>query len=232
VKVLDFGLAVTIGDSVARPNERGRRASPPVMGTPNYVAPERLSERPADPRSDLFSLGVVIYEMATGRAPFAAHTPQEVLTNVLSVDPVALRMLAPDRPATLERLVGTLLARNADDRYRSASEVKRVLQQMRTDGLAVREGPTVVAGTSHTEIGTSTVALRCRLQTPQRLRSWAEFVALRQRTPLPAAAPSLARPQGGEATTKPRPCRLSSRKSHCRRAADDHREQTVLVYSA
>ena len=91
VKVLDFGLArrfmmpdtgeLILGGSTipGRP-----------MGTANYMAPERILQLPLDPRSDLFSLGVVIYEMATGRLPFGGASPSETVTNVLDKDPVPL----------------------------------------------------------------------------------------------------------------------------------------------
>ena len=130
VKVLDFGLAAIAGDLVSGSGKTSK-GSPSVMGTPNYVAPERLACRPADPRSDLFSLGVVLYEMATGRPPFAAASCQDVLFNVLSMDPVPVRAIAPQRPVALERLVHKLLARDADSRYRSALEVKRALRRIR-----------------------------------------------------------------------------------------------------
>jgi serine/threonine protein kinase len=131
VKVLDFGLAVGIGEPVAGSEHSVRKPGGGVLGTPNYVAPERLSEGPADPRSDLFSLGVVIYEMATGRPPFSARTTQDVILNVLAADPVPLRILAPERPPALEGLVRKLLARNVDERYDSAVRVRKALQRIR-----------------------------------------------------------------------------------------------------
>ena len=100
------------------------------MGTANYMAPERILQLPLDPRSDLFSLGVVIYEMATGRLPFAGSSPSETVTNVLEKEPVPLTALVPQRPKPLEMIVTRLLAKRAGDRFASATELSAALQAM------------------------------------------------------------------------------------------------------
>jgi serine/threonine protein kinase len=135
VKVLDFGLArrfiqpgtgeVVVGGStiLGRP-----------VGTASYMAPERILQLPLDPRSDLFSLGGVIYEMATGRPPFAGASPSETVTNILEKDPVPLTKLSPGRPRQLERIVSQLVAKRAEDRYQSAEALQAAL-------LAVRQRP-------------------------------------------------------------------------------------------
>src|SRR6185436_3670242 len=97
------------------------------LGTANYMAPERILQMPLDPRCDLFSLGVVIYEMATGRLPFGGASPSATVTNILEKDPVPLTTLSPDRPASLERIVSRLIAKNADDRFQTASELRAEL---------------------------------------------------------------------------------------------------------
>jgi len=125
VKVLDFGLArrfmmpdtgeLILGGSTipGRP-----------MGTANYMAPERILQLPLDPRSDLFSLGVVIYEMATGRLPFGGASPSDTINNVLDKDPIPLTGLSPERPLRLERIVNRLLTKVADGRYQSAADLR------------------------------------------------------------------------------------------------------------
>jgi serine/threonine protein kinase len=131
VKVMDFGLArrfmlpdtgQMVPDGTTIP---GR-----PLGTINYMAPERILQMPLDPRSDLFSLGVVIYEMATNRRPFASVSPADTVTNVLEVDPPPLTKVASDRPRALEAIVQRLLAKRADDRYQSAIELRDALRSV------------------------------------------------------------------------------------------------------
>ena len=124
VKVLDFGLARRFKTSETE--ELGLEGSTMPgrpMGTANYMAPERILQLPLDPRSDLFSLGVVIYEMATGRLPFAGASPSETVTNVLDNDSIPVTRLAPQHPKSLERIVQRLLAKRAIDRYPSTDEL-------------------------------------------------------------------------------------------------------------
>ena len=128
VKVLDFGLARRF--RIADTGELGLEGSTipgRPMGTANYMAPERILQLPLDPRCDLFSLGVVIYEMATGRLPFAGPSPSETVTNVLEKDPVPLTTLAPQRPAALNSIVMRLLAKKASARYQTAPELESAL---------------------------------------------------------------------------------------------------------
>ena len=136
VKVLDFGLArrflmpdtgeLILGGSTipGRP-----------MGTANYMAPERILQLPLDPRSDLFSLGVVIFEMATGRLPFGGASPSDTINNVLDKESPALTGLSPDRPAALERIVNRLLAKRAEDRYQSAGDLRSALEAVNKRGV-------------------------------------------------------------------------------------------------
>ena len=131
VKVLDFGLARRL--PLPESGEIGLEGSTipgRPMGTANYMAPERILQLPLDPRSDLFSLGVVIFEMATGRLPFAAASPSETVTNVLEKNPPALTTLAPQHPRALEQIVNRLLAKRAGDRFESASELIAALRPL------------------------------------------------------------------------------------------------------
>jgi serine/threonine protein kinase len=124
VKVLDFGLARRF--KTADTEELGLEGSTMPgrpMGTANYMAPERILQLPLDPRSDLFSLGVVIFEMATGRLPFAGASPSETVANVLDKEPVPLTSLAPQHAKGLEDVVRRLLSKKAGDRYPTANEL-------------------------------------------------------------------------------------------------------------
>ena len=131
VKVLDFGLARRLPPpESAEMGLEGSTIPGRPMGTANYMAPERILQLPLDPRSDLFSLGVVIFEMATGRLPFAAASPSETVTNVLEKNPPALTSLAPQHPKALEQIVNRLLAKRAGDRFESASELIAALRPL------------------------------------------------------------------------------------------------------
>jgi len=128
VKVLDFGLARRF--MTPDTHELGLEGSTipgRPMGTANYMAPERILQLPLDPRSDLFSMGVVMFEMATGRLPFAGASPSETVANVLDKDPVPLTSLSPQHPKSLEQVVQRLLAKKAGDRYPSANELNSAL---------------------------------------------------------------------------------------------------------
>ena len=131
VKVLDFGLARPFRlDDAGEPGLYGSTIRGRPIGTANYMAPERILQLPLDPRSDLFSLGVVIYEMATGQLPFAGTSPAETVTNILEKDPIALGTRVPARLAGLSGIVSRLLARRAGDRYQTAAQVRHALLEL------------------------------------------------------------------------------------------------------
>ena len=136
VKVLDFGLARRFETETGDQGLDGSTIPGRPLGTANYMAPERILQMPLDPRCDLFSLGVVIYEMATGRLPFAGASPSETVTNVLDKAPDPLTRLSPQQPMRLDRIVRRLLAKRADDRYQSAAELRRELSTLQVNGRA------------------------------------------------------------------------------------------------
>jgi len=124
VKVLDFGLARRfMMPDTGKVTMHGSTILGRPLGTANYMAPERIAQGPLDPRSDLFSLGVVIYEMATGRLPFAGASPFETVTNILDREPTRMTQLSPGRPVALDRIVTRLLCKRPEERYQSAREL-------------------------------------------------------------------------------------------------------------
>ena len=132
VKVLDFGLARRLSPADGAPfSIEGSTIPGRPVGTASYMAPERILQLPLDARCDLFSLGVVMYEMATGRLPFAGASPAETVTNILEREPVPTTTLSPDRPGQLDRIVTKLVAKRAEDRYESASALCTDLRAMR-----------------------------------------------------------------------------------------------------
>jgi serine/threonine protein kinase len=132
VKVLDFGLARLLPTAeLSEPAFEGSTMPGRPIGTANYMAPERILQMPLDSRCDLFSLGVVIYEMATGRLPFAGASPAETVTNILEKNPTPLTALSSDRPGQLDRIVKKLIAKRADDRYSSAGALRADLQALK-----------------------------------------------------------------------------------------------------
>jgi len=123
VKVLDFGLALASSpvDALA---DRGS-----VIGTPGYLSPEQARGERLDDRSDLFSTGVVLYELACGRAPFSAQTVPEQLIKILSCQPPRPDRVNPLCPPPLADVIMRLLAKEPRERYRSAQESVTALSQ-------------------------------------------------------------------------------------------------------
>jgi serine/threonine protein kinase len=135
VKVLDFGLARRIPVDTPAFEMEGSTIPGRPIGTASYMAPERILQMPLDPRCDLFSLGVVMYEMATGRLPFAAASPAETVTNILEKDPAPVTTLSPNMSGQFDRIVAKLLAKNAEDRYASACALCVDLEALRARPL-------------------------------------------------------------------------------------------------
>ena len=133
VKVLDFGLARRLPRSDSDTGMEGSTIPGRPLGTASYMAPERILQLPLDARSDLFSLGVVIYEMATGRLPFTGASTGETVTNILEKDSTPLTKLSPERPKGLERIVNVLLSKRAEERYQSADALRHDLSALRSD---------------------------------------------------------------------------------------------------
>ena len=138
VKILDFGLAKLSGPPEASgeashsPTVSGGTEPGMVMGTVAYMSPEQAIGRPLDFRSDQFSLGAVLYEMATGRRPFERPTRPETLTAILREEPEPLASAARATPAPLRWIVERCMAKDPDERYASTRDLARDLAQMAT----------------------------------------------------------------------------------------------------
>jgi serine/threonine protein kinase/Tol biopolymer transport system component len=129
VKVLDFGLAKLtesaspVIDSRATTMARNITGAGVVMGTPRYMSPEQARGERVDARTDIFSLGVALYEMIAGRAPFAGATPAEVSAAILRDSPPPLVECAPDAPPEMERILDNALRKDREERYRTVKEL-------------------------------------------------------------------------------------------------------------
>jgi tetratricopeptide (TPR) repeat protein/predicted Ser/Thr protein kinase len=139
-KILDFGLARTQESRAgSHLTEAGQ-----ILGTPDYMAPEQFVGRPADERSDLYSLGALLYELVTGRRPFEAGDPVGRVIGGLTPPPARERN--PNLPPALDALLTRALALDPRDRFQSATEFRRELERIAGALSDARTG--VVAGTS------------------------------------------------------------------------------------
>jgi len=125
-KIADFG--------VARINRAASTSAGGIFGSPAYMAPEQLSGGPADARSDLFSLGVVLYSMITGFRPFQGNSAQTVCYKVVNVEPVPVTSFQAELPPALDSLVSRAMAKNPRERYQTGAELASDIQDLlRTD---------------------------------------------------------------------------------------------------
>jgi len=200
-KVLDFGLAKSIGatqdtqpvaaagesagleaahlqDKPTMPVDTHRLTSPGIaLGTAEYMSPEQACGRRLDARSDLFSLGVVLHEMATGRVPFDGNSPAQIFAALLHDNPEPITSLNPDAPLALEGMINKALEKDRDLRAQSAAELRGDLKRLKRDLHSERLSAATAAfasATAHSPSG----AMR---QTATRSTSKGTSVAAAQR---------------------------------------------------
>jgi serine/threonine protein kinase len=123
VKVLDFGIAKLTEDEGGNRHTDFETKSGMVMGTASYMSPEQARGLKVDARTDLFSLGVLIYEMLTGHRPFTGASYPDVLVAILHNEPLPLVHYRADAPIELQKMVHRALAKNREDRYQSAADL-------------------------------------------------------------------------------------------------------------
>src|SRR6266496_2412125 len=137
VKVLDFGIAklaeqevpATMAEEEALLLVETNLGS--ILGTVRYMSPEQARGAPVDKRTDIWSLGAVLYEMAAGHAPFTGETPREVMTAILATEPPPLHSYTAQIPSELQPIVGKALRKDPEERYQNANELLAALKGLR-----------------------------------------------------------------------------------------------------
>jgi Tol biopolymer transport system component len=137
LKILDFGLAKLKQEFAQEglselptqsPTQEGR-----ILGTVAYMSPEQAEGKTIDQRSDIFSIGIILYEMTTGRRPFRGDTTASILSSILRDTPTSVTEANPDIPRDLGKIIKRCLAKDPDRRYQSAKDVRNELEELKQD---------------------------------------------------------------------------------------------------
>ena len=154
VKLLDFGLAklrdaegadaIGLSTRSLRLTEQGT-----ILGTIPYMSPEQVEGRELDARTDIFSLGAILYEMTSGRPAFEGRSPASLISAILTQDPKPLSSVVPDVPPGVDRVLRKCLAKDPDERWQSAADLTAALLWIRDDSSARRDIPLANRRHSH-----------------------------------------------------------------------------------
>jgi len=153
VKVLDFGLAKLQAGQKSSEETQLLTSAGMVIGTVEYMSPEQALGGDMDYRTDIFSLGVVLYEMATGRLPFSGSTPSETMARILQAQPDAIARFNYEVPEGLERVVRKCLEKDRARRYQSARELLVDLKNLARDSGSEQAAAVTASGTQRGRIG-------------------------------------------------------------------------------
>jgi len=128
IKITDFGIAYLDEADVTQHTQLGE-----VLGTPQYMSPEQVLGKPADARSDLFSAGVILYQLLTGQKPFQADTLATLLFRIATENPEPIGQIAPELPGVLKQTIDKLLKKKPEKRFQSGADLKHALQTALND---------------------------------------------------------------------------------------------------
>ena len=171
IKVLDFGLAKLIAPQTASvdteaPTKAVIVTDPgTVLGTVQYMSPEQARGQRVDARTDIFSLGVVIYEMVAGRPPFEGQTKTDVINSIIDKEPPPLARYAREVPETLEWIVTKALRKDKEERYQTARELLTDLRSLKQRLEFAAEQERSVPPMSQSEAAMTTASLRASIAT-------------------------------------------------------------------
>jgi serine/threonine protein kinase len=165
-KLLDFGLAkrqaasAVVGMSLAATVSQPLTGQGTILGTLHYMPPEQLEGKEADPRSDIFSFGALVYEMATGKKAFEGKSAASVIAAVLEREPAAMSSLQPLTPVLLEHVVSRCLAKDPDERWQTSADLMRELKWIAdTRSQAGSPTPVTTPGKRRERIAWTTAAV-------------------------------------------------------------------------
>src|SRR4029079_19548641 len=189
-KILDFGLAkLTDASASSADTEAPTRAmvntgAGTVMGTATYMSPEQAKGVSVDARTDLWSLGALMYEMTSGHVPFKGDTPTETISLILQKEPAPMARYADNVPEELDRIVTKALTKDLDERYQTAKDllidIKHLKRKIEVDAEIDRTVPPEIrsAAATHTHSGSSTISgsTYTRSVTSERRASSAEYI--------------------------------------------------------
>ena len=159
-KVADFGIAKAFVDDETATHQMDLTTAGHTPGTVAYMAPERLAGQPATVQSDIYSVGVVLYESLTGTRPFAAPTPIAIIRAIDQASPAPLRECCPGLDPGLAAAVERAMAKKPEDRFASAAEMSAALRAGAQPSTDVTDAPTVVAATSVVPVQAATFGQR------------------------------------------------------------------------
>ncbi|MBZ5669851.1 MAG: PEGA domain-containing protein [Acidobacteriia bacterium] len=188
VKLTDFGIAKIMSLGMTQAGQ--------ILGTPNYMSPEQVKGRQVDGRSDIFSLGVILYELVTGEKPFGGQNITTVIYKIINENPIPPRELDGTIHAGLNYVISKALAKNSDERYQTCRELAEDLRNYRTLGGAPSPQGTVVLRTAPTAVGPAEPAPPMQEQAPQPPPVAVEETPVTRPPVIHVIRPTPPRPQG------------------------------------